>query len=206
MKVQRKRREAPSVETIELVGGRLCLDFVNTLNRERGQVTDERFRTFKDVLEWSVRLGLIDASAAARLARECNEHPRAAEVALENLRELRETVWRLFSARQTKDIKRIQVATKNLPLPRLKLDEKAGAVIEPGRDLCGWLIAAVYGSALELLALEDPVRIRACPAPRCGWLFLDSSPGNRRKWCSMKTCGNREKAREHYKRARKTAG
>jgi predicted RNA-binding Zn ribbon-like protein len=206
MELQRKRREVPPVETMELVGGRLCLDFVNTLNRERDQVTDERFRKFQDVLDWSVRLGLIDASAATRLGRECNEHPRTAEVALERVRELRETVWRLFSARQAKDLKRIQMATKDLPLPRLELDEKAGVVIEPGRDLCGWLIAAIYGSTLELLALEDPVRIRACPAPRCGWLFLDSSPGNRRKWCSMRTCGNREKAREHYKRARKTAG
>ena len=95
------------------------------------------------------------------------------------------------------------MAAKDLPLPRLKRDETAGVVLEPGRDLCGWLIAAVYGSALELLALEDPARIRACPAPRCGWLFLDSSPGNRRKWCSMKTCGNRQKAREHYRRVRK---
>jgi predicted RNA-binding Zn ribbon-like protein len=202
MKLQRKRREVPSVATMEVVGGRLCLDFVNTLNRERGQVADERFRTFQDVLDWSVRLGLIDASAAARLGRECDEHPRTAEFALQSVRELRETVWRLFSARQARDIKKIQMATKDLPLPRLKPDEKAGVVIEPGRDLCGWLIAAVYGSALELLALEDPARIRACPAPRCGWLFLDSSPGNRRKWCSMKTCGNRQKAREHYKRVR----
>jgi predicted RNA-binding Zn ribbon-like protein len=203
MKTHRKPREVPSVATMELVGGRLCLDFVNTLNRDRGQVTDERFLTYRDVLDWSARLRLIDTSAAARLVRECDEHPRTAEFALQSVRELRETVWRLFSARQTEDIKRIQMATKSLPLPRLKLDERAGVVIEPGRDLCGWLIAAVYGSALELLALEDPVRIRACPAPRCGWLFLDSSPGNRRKWCSMKTCGNRQKAREHYKRARK---
>ena len=28
----------------------------------------------------------------------------------------------------------------------------------------------------------------------CGWLFIDSSRGRRRRWCSMKTCGNQAKA------------
>ena len=38
-------------------------------------------------------------------------------------------------------------------------------------------------------------RVRGCG--RCGWLFLDSSRGGRRRWCSMSTCGNREKASRH---------
>ena len=198
-----RKREVPTVETIELVGGRLCLNFVNTLNWEPDRGTDECFGSFADVLKWSVRLGVVDAPAAAHLARECDEHPRKAAAALEDVRELRETLWRLFPAPGIEGIRRLRMVTKDLPLPSLRLDEKSGVVVEPGRDLCGWLIAAVYGSALELLTLEDPARVKVCPGHRCGWLFLDLSPGNRRKWCSMKTCGNRKKAREHYKRARK---
>nr|WP_255307967.1 CGNR zinc finger domain-containing protein [Streptomyces marincola] len=34
--------------------------------------------------------------------------------------------------------------------------------------------------------------MRACD--RCGWFFIDSSRGRRRRWCSMKTCGNQAKA------------
>jgi hypothetical protein len=41
-------------------------------------------------------------------------------------------------------------------------------------------------------------RIGACP--RCGWVFLD--PSGRRKWCSMKWCGNRDKVQQHALRVR----
>src|SRR5690606_23867005 len=40
-------------------------------------------------------------------------------------------------------------------------------------------------------------RLRQCEA--CSWLFLDTSRGGRRRWCSMATCGNRAKARRHYR-------
>jgi len=37
-------------------------------------------------------------------------------------------------------------------------------------------------------------RLRSCP--RC-WLFLDTSRGGKRRWCSMQVCGNREKVSRH---------
>ncbi|TIU06903.1 MAG: CGNR zinc finger domain-containing protein, partial [Mesorhizobium sp.] len=37
--------------------------------------------------------------------------------------------------------------------------------------------------------------------PRCGWLFLDTSRGGKRRWCSMRTCGNREKVSRHREHA-----
>lgn len=46
--------------------------------------------------------------------------------------------------------------------------------------------------------LERPRRIGACP--RCGWVYLD--PSGRRKWCSMKWCGNREKVHQYAMRAK----
>ena len=36
----------------------------------------------------------------------------------------------------------------------------------------------------------------------CGWVFLDETKNRRRRWCSMKDCGNRAKARRHYARQR----
>ncbi|WP_368425552.1 CGNR zinc finger domain-containing protein [Tistlia sp.] len=59
-------------------------------------------------------------------------------------------------------------------------------------------------SASECLLTLEAGRIKACPGERCGWIFLDESPNNRRRWCSMATCGNRDKARRHY--ARRKAG
>jgi len=62
---------------------------------------------------------------------------------------------------------------------------------------------AVAVDAIALLA--DPQRlsrVRACPGRNCGWLFLDTS--GRRRWCSMDTCGSREKMRRMYERRRPT--
>jgi predicted RNA-binding Zn ribbon-like protein len=60
---------------------------------------------------------------------------------------------------------------------------------------------AVAVDAMALLA--DPARlarVRRCPGPKCGWLFLDTS--GRRRWCSMTTCGSRVKMRRLYQRRR----
>ncbi|HEX2214814.1 MAG TPA: CGNR zinc finger domain-containing protein, partial [Mycobacterium sp.] len=63
-----------------------------------------------------------------------------------------------------------------------------------------WSAPGAIPAALALVAVHafftlPPDRIRTCD--RCGWLFLDSSRGGRRRWCSMSTCGNREKASRH---------
>ena len=60
---------------------------------------------------------------------------------------------------------------------------------------------AVAVDAVSLLG--DPSRlgrVHRCPGRNCGWLFLDTS--GRRRWCSMSTCGSREKMRRMYDRRR----
>jgi predicted RNA-binding Zn ribbon-like protein len=37
--------------------------------------------------------------------------------------------------------------------------------------------------------------LRECGNPECRWLFLDTSKNHTRRWCDMKICGNRMKAR-----------
>ena len=64
---------------------------------------------------------------------------------------------------------------------------------------------AVAADAVALLA--DPARLarlRRCPGRDCGWVFLDTS--GRRRWCSMATCGSREKMRRMYARQKAAAG
>jgi predicted RNA-binding Zn ribbon-like protein len=48
------------------------------------------------------------------------------------------------------------------------------------------------------------LRFKACPGRGCGWAFYDHSRNQSARWCSMKVCGDREKARAYYQR--KTAG
>lgn len=45
-------------------------------------------------------------------------------------------------------------------------------------------------------------RIRPCAAADCQHFLIDESRANARKWHSMETCGNREKARRHYAKAK----
>ncbi|WP_221360604.1 CGNR zinc finger domain-containing protein [Streptomyces beigongshangae] len=66
------------------------------------------------------------------------------------------------------------------------------------------------GPAVELvLAWADveerlPGRLRPCGNPECRLFLLDRSRANTARWCSMKTCGNRLKARRHQARTRRT--
>lgn len=45
-----------------------------------------------------------------------------------------------------------------------------------------------------------PGRLRPCANEECRLFLLDRSRPNTARWCSMRTCGNRLKARRHYQR------
>jgi predicted RNA-binding Zn ribbon-like protein len=47
---------------------------------------------------------------------------------------------------------------------------------------------------------EHPTRVRNCANPDCPFWFLDTTRSGTRRWCSMTVCGNRLKARRHYRR------
>jgi predicted RNA-binding Zn ribbon-like protein len=52
--------------------------------------------------------------------------------------------------------------------------------------------------ALRVEALMTSERLQAlreCGNRECRWLFLDTSKNHTRRWCDMKVCGNRIKAR-----------
>ena len=60
------------------------------------------------------------------------------------------------------------------------------------------LDVATAHSALSLVANPEPDRLKICP--NCEWLFLDRSRNRSRTWCDMAVCGNRTKAKRHYRR------
>ena len=63
------------------------------------------------------------------------------------------------------------------------------------------LVSLVAVDALRLLAEGKLKTLRRCANPDCVLLFMDAS--GRRKWCSMKVCGNRTKVARHYARKEK---
>lgn len=59
--------------------------------------------------------------------------------------------------------------------------------------------------AWDELRIASPGRLRPCANPECRLFLIDRSKPNTARWCSMATCGNRNKARRHYRRGRSTA-
>jgi hypothetical protein len=64
------------------------------------------------------------------------------------------------------------------------------------------VVGAVLAAASRLAVRGDWDRIKICPADDCRWAFFDRSRNHSRTWCSMRVCGNREKARAWRERAR----
>jgi predicted RNA-binding Zn ribbon-like protein len=188
-------------ETIKLWGGTLSLDFANSVDwspaGEQLEPVTDALRNPRELARWGRRLGVV----SRRL-------PAVGEEELEAARALRLVLHRIFSAlAQGRRPRRAD-------LDALARDHAAAADAArlgpagEGAWRMDWPAAdprrirfAVAVDAVALLADEARLaRVRRCPGPRCGWLFLDTS--GRRRWCSMSTCGSRVKMRRLYERRR----
>lgn len=69
---------------------------------------------------------------------------------------------------------------------------------DPFQFLVGSLIKVISNSQQN----STWSRFKCCELPSCGWAFYDATRSRTKRWCSMKTCGSRHKAREYYKRKR----
>ncbi|HVV23059.1 MAG TPA: CGNR zinc finger domain-containing protein [Pseudonocardiaceae bacterium] len=63
------------------------------------------------------------------------------------------------------------------------------------------LLVPPIAAIAHLLATGDHGLVRKCESPACTLWFYDRTKSHRRRWCSMAVCGNREKARNHRRRA-----
>ncbi|MDI1457783.1 CGNR zinc finger domain-containing protein, partial [Streptomyces sp. ATE26] len=89
------------------------------------------------------------------------------------------------------------------PAPRAVRGADGALVRELARaPECAGLLALVARDAVELLT--DPVAraaVRECEGDNCPLVYLDTSRGHRRRWCSSEVCGNRERVARHRRRA-----
>ncbi|MFF9309751.1 CGNR zinc finger domain-containing protein [Streptomyces sp. NPDC014748] len=93
------------------------------------------------------------------------------------------------------------------PAPRAVPGEDGVLVrVLAGPPECAALLAVVARDAVELLT--DPVArgaLRECAGDDCPIVYLDTSRGRRRRWCSSEVCGNRERVARHRRRTAGTA-
>ncbi|MFB9905152.1 CGNR zinc finger domain-containing protein [Allokutzneria oryzae] len=80
----------------------------------------------------------------------------------------------------------------------LRTELRGGIPVLAPTTAAGTFLAA----ALRLAIAGDWDRFKICPAHNCQWAFYDRSRNRSRSWCSMRVCGNREKARAFRERAR----
>jgi predicted RNA-binding Zn ribbon-like protein len=89
------------------------------------------------------------------------------------------------------------------PAPRAVPHEDGTLVRElDGPPQLAALLGAIARDAVELLT--DPVAracLRQCAGDNCPIVYLDTSRGRRRRWCSSEVCGNRERVARHRRRA-----
>lgn len=196
----------------ELSGGALCLDFVNTWG-DRDRPESDQLKSYADLLAFAAQTGLTpEPQRDEPSLREPVSGERSASAFAVALR-LRESLYWIFAARARgqaappADIAILNAALKEA-LAHLRLEAQPAApdatfawgfepVPLPTAPL--WPIAR---SAADLLVSPDLARVTQCDGSACTWLFLDRSRTHTRRWCSMESCGNRAKARRHYRRSK----
>jgi predicted RNA-binding Zn ribbon-like protein len=193
---------AISGRSFQLIGGHPALDLVNTLDwRFRENGPEELLAGYDDLLRFAAQSETLSPKQIRQIVRTGSD--RAAADALVACRELREAAAGIFYAAvddrtpagsQIKIIERaFQEARAHQRLAwsgsRLAWEWLPS---EWGPGLPFWMLAV---STARLLLSDQMRLLRACEKPDCRWLFLDTSKNHTRRWCDMKICGNRMKAR-----------
>jgi predicted RNA-binding Zn ribbon-like protein len=182
---------------------------VNTLDwRFRQGDKDELLESYDDLLGFAEQSHLLTARQARELRRAVSAS--TGNRVLCEARELREALAEVFYAQldgrnpgaaQIKVLERFlrDVRDRQKLLWSGTRFEWELAGVEDAPELPLWLLAR---AASGLVLSDHMEKLRACGDPECRWLFLDTSKNHTRRWCNMKVCGNRMKARR-FKAQRK---
>jgi predicted RNA-binding Zn ribbon-like protein len=200
--------------TYDATAGRICLDFANTFtssNRNSDEPHDW-LDTFANLVTWGRLVGALADEDARTLLQEAAAQPEEAQRILKGAIELRETIYRIFSAIASgrspaaADLDSLNAALAQA-LPHLRVVQDGDVFTwswadqEDALDSMLWPVAR---SAGDLLTSDELERVGECAGDDCGFLFLDMSRNHSRRWCDMGDCGNRAKARRHYRRQKES--
>lgn len=201
------------LEKLKLETGWLCLDFANTANWHASDRPQEELNSYADLVGWARRVGVLTEPTARRLLQEATSRLTEAALALDQAIALREAIYRIFSSMaggrpaNTDDVELLNTALSE-GLVWLRLVPMTDRLVwgwagdETALDRMLWPAAR---SAAELLTSEEVDRVKECADDHgCGYLFFDTSRNRSRRWCDMKSCGNRAKVRRHRRRKHAT--
>ncbi len=200
---------AKTIVSMRLVGGHLSLDFVNTVDARRDRCGPDLLESYGDLITWSTRVRLIDPATSDAVRKAALNSAKAAEEALSRAKELREAMFGVL---------RSEAVGSTPPKPERDLFEAAVGEALRQRAFAwgshGWAWRWIsrgslddiphriaYETAAFIANREERRRVRECLGDNCGWLFLDTSRGGQRRWCSDQTCGSHSRVRRFRAKA-----
>ena len=200
--------DRPNPKPFQLIAGHVALDLVNTLdNRFSEDGSLELLGSYEDLLRFAMQSELLTERQVKKLKHaEATQAER--KLVLSQVRELREAMAEV--AYKQFEGKEISAASLALLEERFKqaaqhrsLSAEQSQIAWSWRGLGRqaasplWLLAQ---ASADLLLSNQVTQLRSCASDTCRWLFLDTSKNHTRRWCDMKVCGNRMKARKFHAR------
>ena len=197
----RQRRHSPPrpIADVRLDSGCLCLDFVNTIHDRYALEIEDYLQQPQRFLEWCVRAGALHPDDSVRAPRTA--HQRAA--LMREVESLRDHLHALFAAR---------IDDRRAPADAVRGLDRWVHLAWAGQSLGAdghlhWRkdagdarlpLKRIALDALDLLGCTPASHLRRCAnTSSCGWLFLDTSKNQRRRWCAMETCGTADKIQRY---------
>jgi predicted RNA-binding Zn ribbon-like protein len=195
-----------AAKPFKLHAGHPALELVNTLDLRFSPNPEDLLPAYRDLLRLAAQLRLITAEQARKLERAVDE--KDARRILASTVELREALsavlyaWIDGGKPPAGQVKILEKYFQQAALHRSLRADKAQlawiwAPTEQQAEIPLWRLAQ---AASDLLVSSDAELVKDCGDPTCRWLFLDLSKNHTRRWCDMKTCGNRMKARRFQAR------
>jgi predicted RNA-binding Zn ribbon-like protein len=194
------------VAAIRLDGGRLCIDFANSIHNRFAPVAEDYLATPERYAEWAQRTGAC--AADEQLCLPSSDAVRARLMA--DIRTLRDALFRLLGAQADgAPLPEDALATANRWLLRARKDQsighdgqlelhaRQGDALMPLKRIALDLVDTFAEERAGKLTLK-----RCANQSSCGWLFADTSKNGRRRWCAMQTCGVASKMSTLRRRSR----
>jgi predicted RNA-binding Zn ribbon-like protein len=192
-------RAARPVAAIRLDGGRLCLDFVNTIHDRYAADAEDYIGQPERFIEWCALAGALRSGEHIAAPRAAGQ--RAA--LMRKVRTLRHHVDALLTSRidgvpppadAVQGLDRwLHRAWASQSLERdgqMHWRDDANNALLP--------LKRIALDALDLISDPSVSQLRRCAnTSSCGWLFLDTSKNQRRRWCAMETCGTAVKMKRY---------
>ena len=187
------RSDPRPVSAIRLDGGRLCIDFANTIHDRYAADVEDYIATPERYLEWAKRAGAIAPGEAIDMPAlaEGREH------LMEDIRALRDAVYALLLARADSvplPADALLILNAWLRSARQSQRVSASGLLEfnAAPDDIHAPLKRIALDFVETIADERAAKLelrRCANQHSCGWLFADTSKNGRRRWCAMETCG-----------------